>query len=175
MHVTGAGNDYQKELQFKKLNAQKDVIEVKVIRSGEEQLVTNSDVVVVGCTEAALLLQELCLLPCIICLLPNAVCTTALLTAQGDLLVLDTGDKVVADGLLVLGHGLVVDEASLTGESDPQSKNPAKPWLRSGTQVRMGSVAPLPCTPCTMPCRDNSWPLRAGRRRRWTHAGDRCR
>ncbi len=45
---TGAGNDYQKELQFKKLNAQKDVIEVKVLRSGEEQLVTNSDVVVVS-------------------------------------------------------------------------------------------------------------------------------
>ena len=47
--ITGAGNDYQKELQFKKLNAQKDVIEVKVLRSGEEQLVTNSDVVVVSC------------------------------------------------------------------------------------------------------------------------------
>ena len=46
--TTGAGNDYQKELQFKKLNAQKDVIEVKVLRSGEEQLVTNSDVVVVS-------------------------------------------------------------------------------------------------------------------------------
>ena len=46
--TTGAGNDYQKELQFKKLNAQKDIIEVKVVRSGEEQLVTNSDIVVVS-------------------------------------------------------------------------------------------------------------------------------
>ena len=54
---------------------------------------------------------------------------------QGDLLILDTGDKVIADGLFVQGHGLVIDEASLTGESDPQSKAPAKPWLRAGTQV----------------------------------------
>jgi len=56
---------------------------------------------------------------------------------QGDMLILDTGDKVIADGLFVQGHGLVIDEASLTGESDPQNKSPAKPWLRAGTQVRM--------------------------------------
>ena len=31
----GAGNDYQKDLQFRKLNAVKDVIEVKVVRGGE--------------------------------------------------------------------------------------------------------------------------------------------
>ena len=55
VHHSGAGNDYQKELQFKKLNAQKDVIEVKLIRSGEEQLVTNSDVVVVSSTGAVCL------------------------------------------------------------------------------------------------------------------------
>ena len=66
------------------------------------------------------------------------------LHTQGDLLLLDTGDKVVADGLLVLGHGLVVDEASLTGESDPQSKTPTKPWLRSGTQVRSVTCGPCP-------------------------------
>ncbi len=56
---------------------------------------------------------------------------------QGDMLILDTGDKVIADGLFVQGHGLVIDEASLTGESDPQNKSPAKPWLRAGTQVCM--------------------------------------
>ncbi len=39
-------NDYQKDLQFKKLNAQKDVIEVKVLRNGEEQLVGNEELVV---------------------------------------------------------------------------------------------------------------------------------
>jgi hypothetical protein len=46
------------------------------------------------------------------------------------------GDKVVADGLVVESHGLVVDEASLTGESDPIKKNEEDPWCRSGTQVR---------------------------------------
>ena len=54
----------------------------------------------------------------------------------GDLLVLDTGDKIVADGVAVESFGLVVDEASLTGESEPLAKNPKEdPWCRSGTQV----------------------------------------
>lgn len=56
--TAGAVNDYQKDLQFKKLNAQKDVIEVKVLRNGEDQLIGNEEVVV------------------------------------GDILLLDTGDKV---------------------------------------------------------------------------------
>ena len=56
-------------------------------------------------------------------------------TTQGDVLVLDTGDRVVADGLYISGHNLVIDEASLTGESDPKKKSEEKPWLRSGTQV----------------------------------------
>lgn len=62
---------------------------------------------------------------------------------QGDVLVLDTGDKVVADGLYISGHNLVIDEASLTGESDPKKKSHEKPWLRSGTQVCCAVVANL--------------------------------
>uniref|UniRef100_A0A383WGV1 Calcium-transporting ATPase n=1 Tax=Tetradesmus obliquus TaxID=3088 RepID=A0A383WGV1_TETOB len=96
-------NDFQKDLQFRKLNAQKDVIEVKVLRGGDTRLVRNSDVVV------------------------------------GDLLLLDTGDKIIADGLVVDSYGLVVDEASLTGESDPIKKHAEDPWCRSGTQVSEGS------------------------------------
>ena len=97
----GAGNDFQKDKQFQKLNAVKDTIEVKVIRAGQEVLVQNHDVVV------------------------------------GDLLVLDTGDKIVADGVAVESFGLVADEASLTGESEPLAKSPKEdPWCRSGTQVR---------------------------------------
>ena len=53
----------------------------------------------------------------------------------GDLLVLDTGDKLVADGIAVQSHGLVVDEASLTGESEPLPKGREDPWVHSGTQV----------------------------------------
>ena len=101
--LTGAVNDYQKDLKFRKLNAQKDVIEVKVIRGGNTILVKNSEVVV------------------------------------GDVLLLDTGDKIVADGVVVQSFGLVVDEASLTGESDPIKKNEDDPWCRSGTQVRGSS------------------------------------
>lgn len=48
---------------------------------------------------------------------------------------LRAGDKVVADGVVVESHGLVVDEASLTGESDPIKKSEEDPWCRSGTQV----------------------------------------
>lgn len=96
---TGAGNDYQKDLQFKKLNAAKDVYDVKVVRKGAEALVPNTAIVV------------------------------------GDVLMLDTGDKVIADALLIAGHGLVVDEASLTGESEPVRKSPEDPWCRSGTQA----------------------------------------
>ena len=71
---------------------------------------------------------------------------------QGDVLVLDTGDKVVADGLFISGHNLVIDEASLTGESDPKKKSCEKPWLRSGTQVRALSIAALSIlTPFALP------------------------
>jgi hypothetical protein len=38
--AAGAGNDYQKDLQFRKLNAQKDVIEVKVFRGGQQTVGT---------------------------------------------------------------------------------------------------------------------------------------
>ena len=98
--LVGSVNDYQKELQFRKLNAEKDCIMVKVMRDGKEQLVANDHLVV------------------------------------GDLMLLDTGDKIVADGVYIEGPSLVVDEASLTGESDPIKKDPTGDfWCRSGTQV----------------------------------------
>ncbi|KAK9865493.1 hypothetical protein WJX84_011923 [Apatococcus fuscideae] len=98
-----SGNDYQKDKQFRKLNAAKDNIKVKVVRDGQQLLVDNGDVVV------------------------------------GDLLQLDTGDKIVADGIVTEFHGLVVDEASLTGESEPVKKGEDDVFCRSGTQVTEGS------------------------------------
>ncbi|KAI8473287.1 MAG: plasma membrane calcium ATPase [Monoraphidium minutum] len=99
--AVGAGNDYQKDMQFRKLNAAKDIIEIKVVRGGQVKLIPNTAVVV------------------------------------GDLMVVDMGDKIIADGVMVDGHHLVVDEASLTGESDPIKKSPEEdPWCRSGTQAR---------------------------------------
>jgi Ca2+-transporting ATPase len=110
----------------------------------------------------------------------------------GDVMLLDTGDKIVADGhtiearppppcrprcclpgrrraaasadagvLLWLWlfpcqqrlrrpppqtHGMVVDEASLTGESDPVKKGQEfDPWVRSGTQVGAHTLSPGRC------------------------------
>lgn len=44
--LVGSVNDYQKELQFRKLNAKKEDRKVKVIRDGSERLLTVYDVVV---------------------------------------------------------------------------------------------------------------------------------
>ena len=40
-----------------------------------------------------------------------------------------------ADGVVIESHGLIIDEASLTGEADPIKKTLEDPWVRSGTQV----------------------------------------
>ena len=101
LYDAGAVNDFQKDKQFRKLNAVKDTIEIKTLRGGHLTMVTNHDLVV------------------------------------GDVVILDAGDKLVADMLMFESHGLVVDEASLTGESEPIKKHlDSDPWLRSGTQVR---------------------------------------
>ncbi|BDA43546.1 probable calcium-transporting ATPase 11, plasma membrane-t [Coccomyxa sp. Obi] len=97
------GNDYQKDLQFRKINSQKNSIEVAVVRGGKQAMVKNTDIVV------------------------------------GDIMLLNTGDKIVADGIVTDSHGLVIDEASLTGESDPMHKGDKDCWVRSGTQVTEGS------------------------------------
>lgn len=71
----------------------------------------------------------------------------------GDVLVLQEGDRVPADALLVESSNLVVDESLLTGESVPVNKVPRrpdlvvaaeppggddKPWMFSGTLVVRG-------------------------------------
>ena len=44
---------------------------------------------------------------------------------------------MIADGVVFESHGLVIDEASLTGESEPIKKGAEDPWCRSGTQARL--------------------------------------
>jgi hypothetical protein len=108
--AAGAFNDWNKDRQFQKLNAQKDIIEVKVVRGGQQLTIPNHEVVV------------------------------------GDVMLLDTGDKIVADGHTIETHGMVVDEASLTGESDPVKKGQEfDPWVRSGTQVGAHTLSPGRC------------------------------
>ena len=50
----------------------------------------------------------------------------------GDLIVLDMGDKVPADGLLMESMGLLIDQSLLTGESAPVRKTPAVPTSSVG-------------------------------------------
>lgn len=107
--AAGAGNDYQKDKQFRELNAKKDELKIKVVRDGREFLIPNTEVVV------------------------------------GDLLKLETGDRIAADGLCVESHDLVVDEASLTGESDPVKKGLEDPFVRAGTQVGSACDACMTC------------------------------
>ncbi|KAK7336525.1 hypothetical protein VNO77_17068 [Canavalia gladiata] len=56
----------------------------------------------------------------------------------GDIVHLSTGDQVPADGIFVSGYSLLIDESSLSGESEPVYVNEEKPFLLSGTKVQDG-------------------------------------
>lgn len=81
----GAVNDYQKELQFARLNKKKENRKIIVIRNSQELLTSIHNLLV------------------------------------GDIITLQTGDVIPADGVLVEGQ-CEVDESSITGESDTIKK-----------------------------------------------------
>ncbi|CAM6102585.1 unnamed protein product [Calypogeia fissa] len=56
----------------------------------------------------------------------------------GDIVNINIGDQVPADGLLVFGHSLTIDESSMTGESLPVYKDAKQPFLLSGCKVSDG-------------------------------------
>ncbi|KAK9715797.1 hypothetical protein RND81_06G190300 [Saponaria officinalis] len=56
----------------------------------------------------------------------------------GDVMPLTIGDQVPADGVLISGHGLAIDESSMTGESKIVSKDSKAPFLMSGCKVADG-------------------------------------
>ncbi|KAL2533406.1 Calcium-transporting ATPase 10 [Abeliophyllum distichum] len=56
----------------------------------------------------------------------------------GDVLPLKIGDQVPADGILITGHSLAIDESSMTGESKIVYKDPKSPFLMSGCKVADG-------------------------------------
>ncbi|CAL9119914.1 unnamed protein product [Musa textilis] len=64
----------------------------------------------------------------------------------GDIVHLAIGDQVPADGLFISGFSLLIDESSLTGESEPVVVNSDNPFLLSGTKVRDGSCKMLVTT-----------------------------
>ncbi|XP_058179200.1 calcium-transporting ATPase 9, plasma membrane-type [Rhododendron vialii] len=61
----------------------------------------------------------------------------------GDVIPLKIGDQVPADGILISGHSLAIDESSMTGESKIVRKDPKGPFLMSGCKVADGSATML--------------------------------
>ncbi|RCV28985.1 hypothetical protein SETIT_5G447100v2 [Setaria italica] len=61
----------------------------------------------------------------------------------GDIVHLSIGDQVPADGLYIDGYSFVVDESSLSGESEPVHLSNANPFLLGGTKVQDGSARML--------------------------------
>ncbi|PON91113.1 P-type ATPase [Trema orientale] len=64
----------------------------------------------------------------------------------GDIVHLSIGDQVPADGLFLSGFSVVINESSLTGESEPVNANSYNPFLLSGTKVQDGSCKMLVTT-----------------------------
>lgn len=108
-------------LSLRKLNAQKNVFPVKVVRDGYQSVVQNTDLVV------------------------------------GDILLIEQGDKVPADGILAATDtpDVVLDESSLTGESEGVRKRADRdPFCRCGTQVtseRGTDMSRNACMICVVP------------------------
>ncbi|MCI6276654.1 MAG: calcium-translocating P-type ATPase, PMCA-type [Clostridium sp.] len=53
----------------------------------------------------------------------------------GDVVVLEAGDRIPGDGILIDGNGIMVNESLLTGESDGVEKN-----LRGNNKIFMGTI-----------------------------------
>ncbi|XP_061354251.1 calcium-transporting ATPase 1 isoform X1 [Gastrolobium bilobum] len=61
----------------------------------------------------------------------------------GDVVHLNIGDQVPADGLFVSGFSVLINESSLTGESEPVNVSDRNRFLLSGTKVQDGSCKML--------------------------------
>ncbi|KAK9053647.1 hypothetical protein SSX86_024721 [Deinandra increscens subsp. villosa] len=61
----------------------------------------------------------------------------------GDVVHLSIGDQVPADGIFISGYSLLIDESSLTGESEAVHIDEKKPFLLGGTKVQDGSAKML--------------------------------
>ena len=64
----------------------------------------------------------------------------------GDIVHLNIGDQVPADGFFVSGFSVLINESSLTGESEPVNVSELNPFLLSGTKVQDGSCKMLVTT-----------------------------
>ncbi|GAB5586217.1 plasma membrane calcium [Umbelopsis nana] len=88
--TVGSVNDFQKEKQFRKLNAKKEDRDVRVTRSAQQAMISIRDLQV------------------------------------GDILHLEPGEIIPADGIFIDGHNVKCDESTATGETDAVKK---QGWL----------------------------------------------
>ena len=97
-------NDYQKDKQFRKLNAKKEDRMVKVMRNGSSLQISIFDILV------------------------------------GDVVLMEPGDVVPVDGIVIESHNLSCDESGATGESKviKKGRDDNDPFLLSGTKVTEG-------------------------------------
>ncbi|KAJ8449825.1 hypothetical protein Cgig2_001481 [Carnegiea gigantea] len=61
----------------------------------------------------------------------------------GDIVHLSIGDIIPADGIFISGYNLLIDESSLSGESEQMYVDHKRPFLLSGTKVQDGSAKML--------------------------------
>jgi Ca2+-transporting ATPase len=112
--VVGSLNDWQKEKQFKVLNSKKEERGVKVVRSGREAQINVHVCVLFPALDeerdlTRTLLQEVLV---------------------GDVCLLEPGEIVPCDGILLRGHNVRTDESDITGESDLIKKAPYEECLK---------------------------------------------
>ena len=81
--------------------------------------------------------------------LPRLLSYSLLALVVGDIVVLNSGDKIPADGLFVSGSDVTVDESDFTGETDDMKKTLDKDiFLLSGkipTDLNLISSMLRPC------------------------------
>ena len=58
----------------------------------------------------------------------------------GDIVLIEAGNKIPADGLLLEGDSVECFEGAMTGESDLLKKNREEPLLISGSECRNGNL-----------------------------------
>ncbi|KAH3757734.1 calcium-translocating P-type ATPase [Pelomyxa schiedti] len=103
-----AGNDWQKERQFRKLNDKKNNKLVKVVRGGENKQVSVYAVNV------------------------------------GDVVAVELGDILCADGIFLSGFDIKCDESTMTGEPKPLPKGlDQDPFMLSSTKVVEGGMGKM--------------------------------
>ncbi len=126
----GAYNDYSQSLQFRALNADKRNILINVVRARPGALAQAHARSHPAVSPSHPQLRD-----------GRRDKVSVYDLVVGDIVIVSLGDQIPADGLLLNGQSVVVDESAMTGESDPLKKNPeAKPFMLSGCKISEGCV-----------------------------------